>query len=67
MAKFSSTPVYKAMIKERCWVFLGEKRLFGKMKAGGIGRNSIKRQGTATGFREKGVKTYHFEYQDNRT
>lgn len=55
MAKFSSTPVYKAMIKQPCWKFLGENRLMGKIKiSGNMDRKS--------GFREKGVKTYNFEY-----
>lgn len=55
MAKFSSTPVYKAMIKQSCWRFLGEKRLMGKMKYGdNVGRNG--------GFREGGVRTFHFEF-----
>lgn len=56
MAKFSSVPVFKAMIKQKEWRFLGEKRLMGKMKTGG----SMDRKG---GFREKGVKTYNFEYK----
>jgi ABC-type lipoprotein export system ATPase subunit len=56
MAKFSSTPVFKAMIKQKEWVFLGENRLMGKIKTGG----SMTRRG---GFRENGVKTYNFEYK----
>jgi len=55
MAKFSAIPVFKAMKKQKEWVFLGEKRLMGKMKTGG---NMI-RQG---GFREGGIKTFNFEY-----
>jgi hypothetical protein len=55
MAKFSSTPVFKAMIKQTCWRFLEEKRLMGTMKKGG----TMERQ---NGFREGGIKTYHFEY-----
>lgn len=55
MAKFSSTPVYKAMIKQKQWVFLGKNRLMGKIKKGG---NMIRR----SGFRENGVKTYCFKY-----
>ena len=34
MAKFSSTPVYKAMIKQDCWRYLGFKRTMGKMQHG---------------------------------
>jgi energy-coupling factor transporter ATP-binding protein EcfA2 len=63
MAKFSSTPVFKAMIKQKCWKFLGEKRLFGKMKVTNILRQSTNRKNTRSAFRECGVKTYHFEYQ----
>ena len=63
MAKFSSTPVFKAMIKQSCWKFLGEKRLMGKMQVGGIGRNSVARSGSS-GFREYGIKTYHFEFKE---
>jgi energy-coupling factor transporter ATP-binding protein EcfA2 len=55
MAKFSAIPVFKAMIKQKEWKFLGENRLMGKMKTG---RNMIRRGG----FREKGIKTYNFEY-----
>jgi energy-coupling factor transporter ATP-binding protein EcfA2 len=55
MAKFSSTPVFKAMIKQKQWKFLGEKRTMGKMQKGS---NMIRN----SGFREKGVKTYNFEY-----
>jgi ABC-type ATPase with predicted acetyltransferase domain len=57
MAKFSSVPVYKAMIKQECWKFLGEKRLMGKMKTG---RNMLRNGG----FREKGVKTFNFEFKN---
>lgn len=55
MAKFSSAPVFKAMIKQKCWKFIEEKRLMGKMQRGG----TMERQG---GFREYGIKSYHFEY-----
>jgi ABC-type lipoprotein export system ATPase subunit len=58
MGKFSSTPVFKAMIKDKNWIFLGEKRLMGTMKSGG---NMLR----DSGFREKGVKTYNFEYRTN--
>lgn len=57
MAKFSSTPIFKAMIKQKEWKFLGEKRLMTKMK---VGRN-MKRNG---GFRENGVKTYTFAFEE---
>ena len=55
MAKYSSIPLFKAMIKQTKWKFLGENRLMGKMKTGG----NMERQ---SGFREKGVKTFNFEY-----
>lgn len=55
MAKFSSLPVYKAMIRQTQWRFLGERRLMGKMQRGG----TMLRKG---GFREYGIKTYHFEF-----
>lgn len=56
MAKYSSIPVFKAMIKDQNnWQFVGEKRLMGKMNVGG----NMMRNG---GFREKGVKTYHFKF-----
>jgi energy-coupling factor transporter ATP-binding protein EcfA2 len=56
MAKFSSTPVFKAMIKQKQWRFLGEKRLMSKMKVG----CNMTNQNT---FRDCGVKTYNFEYR----
>jgi len=55
MAKFSAIPIFKAMQKQKQWIFLGENRLMGKMKTGG----NMKRRG---GFRETGVKTFNFEY-----
>lgn len=55
MAKFSSTPVFKAMIKQSCWKFLGQKRLMGSMPKS----KTMDRMG---GFREHGIKTYHFEF-----
>lgn len=55
MAKFSAVPVFKAMQKQKEWIYLGTKRLMGKMKHGG----NMERTG---GFREGGIKTFHFEY-----
>lgn len=55
MAKYTSTPVYKAMIKNNHWQFMEERLLMGAMKSGG---NMIRQQG----FRERGIKTYHFTY-----
>lgn len=56
MAKFSALPVFKAMIKQTEWKYLETKRLMGAMKKGG----SMER---ITGFRDGGIKTYHFEYR----
>lgn len=53
MAKFSSTPVYKAMSKYNCWKLKEEKTKLGKYY---IGNNYRK-----TGFREN-IKTYSFLY-----
>jgi hypothetical protein len=55
MAKFSAIPVFKAMKKQKEWVFLGQNRLMGKMQTG----KGMIRQG---GFREGGIKTFNFEY-----
>jgi hypothetical protein len=55
MGKFSSVPVFKAMIKNKAWKFLGEKRQMGSMSTGNIDRKS--------GYREFGIKTYHFEFR----
>ena len=57
MAKFSSAPVYKAMIKQDVWKYKGFKRTFGKFPMGGGAKMTSK-----TGQREKGIKTYNFEY-----
>lgn len=55
MTKFSSAPVFKALIRDKNWIFLGEKRLMGKMQTGEL-------MDRKTGFREMGIKTYSFEY-----
>ena len=55
MGKFSSIPVFKAMSKNKNWVLKEEKLLFGNMKVGG---NMLRR----SGFRDKGIKTWSFEY-----
>jgi ABC-type ATPase with predicted acetyltransferase domain len=63
MAKFSSVPVFKAMIKQKNWKFLDEKRIMGQMTSGkGISRG--KKGNTDGSFRDKGVKTYQFEYNN---
>mgnify|MGYP006348629757 FL=1 len=67
MAKFSSTPMYKSRIKSDQWRFLGVNRVFGKMHAGNTNR-TVNGDGTRderSAFRDKGVKTYQFEYIGN--
>ena len=54
MAKFSSTPVYKAMIKQSQWKLCSVKRQIGKTL---VGRNMVRQHG----FREN-IKTYSFEF-----
>jgi len=56
MAKFSSVPMYKSRIKNENWKYLGFKRTMGKLTIGG---NMSRKKG----FREKGVKTYNFEFK----
>lgn len=56
MAKFSSEPIYRSMSKNPDWHFLGVKRKMNKMNVGG---NMIRQ----SGFREKGTKTYSFEFK----
>lgn len=63
MGKFSSIPTYKSLIKSNYWKFLSVKRLFGKMKSSLISRKDNR----SGGFRECGIKTFHFEYIGNRT
>jgi len=55
MAKFSSTPVYKAMIKQSQWKLVDVKTQIGKTNVGG---NMMRKDG----FREN-IKTYSFEYR----
>tara|TARA_R100000278_G_C5476538_1_gene166617 strand:+ start:704 stop:1816 length:1113 start_codon:yes stop_codon:yes gene_type:complete len=55
MAKFSSVPMYKSRIKNKNWKYLGYKRIMGKQIVGG----NMKRK---KGFREKGVKTFNFQF-----
>ena len=54
MAKFSSTPIFKAMSKDPVWKLLDVKRQIGKMNVGG---NMMRKKG----FREN-IKTYSFEF-----
>tara|TARA_R110002020_G_C16250215_1_gene769749 strand:- start:321 stop:1442 length:1122 start_codon:yes stop_codon:yes gene_type:complete len=55
MAKFSSIPMYKSRMKNKNWKYKGFKRTMGKLRIGG---NMLRKKG----FREKGIKTYNFEY-----
>lgn len=55
MGKYSSIPVFKAMQKCKEWRYLGTKRLMGAMPHG----ENMERTG---GFREGGIKTFHFEW-----
>lgn len=59
MAKFSAIPIYKSMIKSPVWKFLGEERTMGNLSRGG----KMKRK---SGFREKGTRTFLFEYKQQR-
>jgi ABC-type ATPase with predicted acetyltransferase domain len=55
MTKFSVIPMYKSTLKDKNWKYLGFKRTMGKLSVGG---NMLRKKG----FREKGVKTFQFEY-----
>lgn len=59
LAKFSAIPMFKALIKSKKWKFLKEQQVMGKLPTGG----NMDRQ---TGFREYGIKTFHFEYYGTR-
>lgn len=68
-AKFSSTPVFKAMIKDKSWKFIKELRTMGALKCGNsqkFGRSVRQTKGQKTGFREGGIKTYHFDFIPNK-
>lgn len=54
MAKFSSTPIYRSMIRQKEWKLLKVERQIGKTQSGG-------KMGRKSGFREN-IKTYSFEY-----
>jgi ABC-type ATPase with predicted acetyltransferase domain len=55
MGKFSSVPVFKAMIKNKKWKFLGQERVMGKIHM----KNSRGREST---LRDRGIKVYKFVY-----
>lgn len=54
-AKFSSIPMYKARIKDKNWVLRQTQLKFDKMNVWG---NMLRR----SGFRDKGIKTWSFEF-----
>jgi len=54
-SKFSAIPSHKARKNSKEWVFLGAKRKFNAEYRS----NTMDRVG---GFREKGVKTYHYKF-----
>lgn len=56
-AKFSSTPIYRAMSKDPCWRMDSIDRAIAVHKTGSMGRSG--------GFREK-VKTYQFRFTPPR-
>lgn len=65
--KFSSMPVFKAMIKNKSWKFIEEKRTMGKLNKSASSSKKFQRakrsaEGKETGFREGGIKTYHFQF-----
>lgn len=55
LGKFSSIPTLRSLVKSKEWKYLQTKRLMGKMQHG----TNMERTG---GFREGGIKTFHFEY-----
>jgi GNAT superfamily N-acetyltransferase len=59
MGKFSSVPVYKAFKKDPNWILREEKLIFNKTSVGG---NMLRK----SGFREKGIKTWSFEYKPKK-
>jgi ABC-type Mn2+/Zn2+ transport system ATPase subunit len=58
MAKFSSTPIYKSMIKNPDWKLCDIKRQIGKMNVG----DSMGRRKTSDGGFRTNIKTYSFEF-----
>jgi len=60
MAKFSSVPVYKSMIKQENWKLVKVIRIMGKMNRGNMSRGKQK----DGGFREGGIRCWSFEYQE---
>jgi len=60
MGKFSSIPIYKSMIKSNQWRFLSETRTMGTAIGGKTNRKFSK-----SSYRDKGVKTYQFEFIGN--
>lgn len=58
LAKFSNEVIYKSMIKNKYWKLLKIERKLNKISKG---RKMIR----ITGFREKGIKCYYFQFINN--
>lgn len=56
MAKFSSIPLFRILMKSTKWKYLLTKRVMGSLPRGGT-------MDRKSGFREGGIKTFHFEYK----
>lgn len=61
LAKFSSIPFYKMMVKDSNWRLIKVDRQIGKTRHGKMGRTLKEKSRTTSSFREN-VKTYTFEY-----
>jgi ABC-type Mn2+/Zn2+ transport system ATPase subunit len=62
MAKFSSIPLFKSRIKDKNWKFKKEERTMGKLNKE-TGNSKFDRANKKSGgFREGGVKTFHFVF-----
>lgn len=55
MAKFSALPLFRILIKSKKWIFLKEQRVLGSLPRGGNMDRKF-------GFREWGIRTFHFEF-----
>lgn len=59
MGRFSSVPVYKALKKDKNWILRQEIMQLNRKKKG----ENMQRK---TGFRDRGIKTWSFEYIPNK-
>jgi hypothetical protein len=55
MARFSSVPIYKSMMKSKVWKLGAVKQMIKKQYSG-------KYMERKTGFRDKGTTSFSFEY-----